>query len=228
MNAILTARSHTRSAGTDSVDRLLGAACLLGTAVMLAAMASLHVLRSDLDPITQVMSYYGPGPYGCVFTISLGAFGIGLVALAALLRRGLDSQQQSPVALSFVAIAAASALVVAIFNADLPNASHTLHGMLHGLGALFFWTAFPVAAIDLSSRLRQRAVTRAFGRLSLALGVLSLIELVLSLAISPLGGLLERALLATDAAWVVLVAVALSHRCEGAEIGRDDGTRRAA
>jgi Protein of unknown function (DUF998) len=212
MNAILSARSHAQVAASDRIDRLLTAVCLLGTAVMLAAMAGLHVLRPDLDPVTQVMSYYGPGPYGVLFTVSVGGFGLGLAALAAVLRRGLDAQQQSPVALGFVAIAAASAFVVAIFDADLPNAPHTLHGMLHGLGALLFWSAFPVAAIDLSGRLRQRAVARAFGRLSLALGMLSLIELVLSLAISPLGGLLERTLLVTDAAWVVLVAVALSRR----------------
>jgi hypothetical protein len=67
-----------------------------------------------------------------------------------------------------------------------------------------------VAAIDLSSRLRQGAATRAFGRLSLTVGVLSLIELTLSLAVSPLGGLVERTLLVTDAAWVVLVAIAMS------------------
>ena len=54
MNAILTARSRTHVAASDRIDRLLTVVCLLGTAVMLAAMASLHVLRPDLDPITQV------------------------------------------------------------------------------------------------------------------------------------------------------------------------------
>jgi hypothetical protein len=60
-----------------------------------------------------------------------------------LLRRGLARQEPSPVTPSFVAVAAASAVVVALFNVDLPNAPHTLHGILHGLGGLFFWTRFP-------------------------------------------------------------------------------------
>ena len=81
------------------------------------------------------------------------------------------------------------------------------------MGALFFWTSLPVAAVDLSSRLRQHAAWRTSGRLSLAFGVVSLIELVLSLAVSPLGGLMERMLLITDLGWVGLVAVAVArHR----------------
>lgn len=210
MNAILAARSRTHVTATYRIDRLLTGVCLLGTAVMLSAMASLHVLVPDLNPISEVMSYYGPGPFGLLFTMSLGAFGLGPVALAALLRRALTAEERSPVTPDFVAVAAASALVVAFFSADLPNAPHTMPGLLHGVGALFFWTAFPVAAIDLSSSLRRRADARAFGRWSLALGVLSLMELALSLAITPLGGLLERTLLLTDAAWVVLVAVAVA------------------
>ena len=204
MNAIATSPLQARTAApTHRVDRLLKAITLIGTVVMLAAMASLHLLRPDLNPFSEPMSYYGPGAYGALFKLSVGAFGVGLTALAVLLRL----HERSPVAVTFVVIAAASACVVAAFNADLPNAPHTLHGIMHGVGALFFWTSFPVAAIELSSQLRQTPGALRVGRWSLALGVLSLFELALSLAIAPLGGLFERTLLLTDAAWVVLILV---------------------
>jgi hypothetical protein len=127
----------------------------------LAAMASLHVLRPDLNPITQVMSYYGPGPYGFLFTISLAALGIGLAALTALLRRGLAPEERSAVTLSFVAIAATSAFAVAIFDADLPGAPHTLHGSCTAWapcssGPRFPWRQSTCPAVSVSTRRGER------------------------------------------------------------------------
>jgi Protein of unknown function (DUF998) len=210
MNAIATSPLQARTAApTHRVKRMLKAATLIGTVVMLAAMASLHVLRPDLNPFSEPMSYYGPGVYGALFTLSVGAFAVGLAALAVLLRL----QDKSPVAVTFVGIAAASAFVVAAFNADLPDAPHTLHGIMHGLGALFFWTSFPVATIELSSQLRQTPGALRAGHWSLAMGVLSLFELALSLAIAPLGGLFERTLLLTDAAWAATAAVLREDHC---------------
>ena len=122
MNAIATAPSETRAATTaHRMDQLLRAVTLSGALVMLAAMASLHILRPDLNPFSEPKSYYGPGAFGALFTVSVGAFGVGLTALGMLLRR----QERSPVAVTFVGMAAAAAFVVAAFNADLPNGPHT-------------------------------------------------------------------------------------------------------
>lgn len=63
-----------RPTGTSLAAILLAALCV-------AAVAALHLLRADLDPVGQVMSEYANGPFGVVMTIAFYALALACLAL---------------------------------------------------------------------------------------------------------------------------------------------------
>jgi hypothetical protein len=129
------------------VGRITGGIALAGTGIMVLFMAALHVLRPDLSPLSEPMSFYGPGPYGYLFTISLGGFAVALAALAVGLQVATPPEARSTFGTAFVGVAAVGAAVAAGFQADLPGAAHTTHGILHGLGGPVVAQAAPARPV---------------------------------------------------------------------------------
>ena len=69
------------------------------------AMVMLHVVRTDLDPVRQVMSEYANGRFGWFMTAAFYAMGLACVALAVRLGRAIERRRLS------VAVACCSASV---------------------------------------------------------------------------------------------------------------------
>ena len=77
-----------RSTGLSLAAILLVAACF-------AAMVLLHAVRTDLDPVRQVMSEYANGRFGWFMTATFYAMGLACIALAVRLGRAIERRRLS-------------------------------------------------------------------------------------------------------------------------------------
>ncbi|MFG1694221.1 DUF998 domain-containing protein [Nonomuraea sp. NPDC049309] len=65
--------------------RALALLSAAGTLAFVVAVPALHVLQAELDPVSVTVSEYVLGPGGWLFTAGCAAWGLGSLALAALL-----------------------------------------------------------------------------------------------------------------------------------------------
>jgi di/tricarboxylate transporter len=63
--------------------------------VCFGAMVVLHIVRTDLDPVRQVMSEYANGRFGWFMTAAFYAMGLACVALAVRLGRAIVRRRLS-------------------------------------------------------------------------------------------------------------------------------------
>ena len=80
-----------RTPAPDKAVRATGASLIavVLVAICFAAMVLLHVVRTDLDPVRQVMSEYANGRFGYLMTAAFYAIGLSSVVLALRLGRWL-------------------------------------------------------------------------------------------------------------------------------------------
>ena len=86
--------------------RALAVGCAL---VFVAVVATLHVLRPDVDPVRDDLSRYAVGPHGWLMAIAFVAMGGAATATACSLRSG------SPVGRRVLAVAGLGGALVAVF-----------------------------------------------------------------------------------------------------------------
>ncbi|HZA20640.1 MAG TPA: DUF998 domain-containing protein, partial [Actinomycetota bacterium] len=92
----------------------------------LICIAALHLLRTDLSPVSHRLSEYAVGPYGWVMTAAFVALSCGLVALGIVLRT--DTRDRIAWALPAVAfVAACGAIVSALFKTGTSDLSEAIH-----------------------------------------------------------------------------------------------------
>ena len=68
---------------------------VVAAAVTLVGITVLHVVRSDIDPLHDVMSHYANGSDGPVMSIVFYAFGLSALALGFRLRTAIDRRRRS-------------------------------------------------------------------------------------------------------------------------------------
>jgi hypothetical protein len=179
----------------------------LGLAI--TAMVALHVLRPELDPIAQPVSFYVWGRHGWLLPVALGAFGMALLALMRALAGERTSRPRR-----ILALVGSTLVVTAIVPCDpwFPwERPPTVSGLVHAIGAMLgpALLMYPMLALArppnprlgvvLFSILGLYNVALAGSATSLALGFLR--------DGPPLWiGLLERILAFAAVAWVGLVA----------------------
>ena len=185
-----------------------------GVVIFMLAIAALHVLQPQLDPLEVAVSYYVHGSHGWLLTLGLVALGLASLALVVSLRGGGRATRTSRWLLGVWGL---GVLLGAAFRADPPghwDEPPSLAGMVHGNAAIAAFLALPIAAITLAqnpppdsrggsrrSVLRGLAIATA---LSLALFVLSLAPVFLRPGPPVLLGLSERVLLAVYSVWLIV------------------------
>ena len=163
----------------------------------------LHIVRTDVDPLTRGVSRYAVGPHGYVVN---GAF---LLLALALVETGIGFRRVAPnvgtIGVWLLWASAVGMALVALFplrSADSPGAEN----LPHQLGGMIFFLATAAATVVLS---------RATGRLTVVAWSIAAVVTVyfLSIGVRPLGlagirGLLQRACFAAIVTWLVLVNAA--------------------
>ena len=168
--------------------------------IAIAAMVALHVLQPELDVIAQPVSFYVWKQHGWLLPVSLGAFGVALLALAVALAGGSAAWPRRILALVGFAL-----LLTALVPSDRwfpwegpPSASGLVHAAAAMLGPVLLLWLMVTLPPPRYSRLREVLpwIVRLYGAAlvgsagSLALGFLrdgpppgiGLMERVLALA----------------------------------------------
>lgn len=117
----------SRSARGVSITGLLGS---------VTCIVILHVVRSDLSPISTRLSEYANGPYGWAMTLAFVALSIGLATLGASL---WVDRRPNTVAWTFLAtalLAAAGTILSAVFRTGASEISETIHSRASATGVV--------------------------------------------------------------------------------------------
>ena len=126
-------------------------------------LATLHVLKPELDPSWRMGSEYAIGDYGWVMRIAFFSMALSCVALSAALHSEIETIG-GRIALGLLLVVAAALVVGGIFVVDpitTKPADMTTHGVLHSLAGAMFILGLPIAGVLLSRSLGRRRAWRA-------------------------------------------------------------------
>jgi hypothetical protein len=194
-----------------SFVRQLAQLSLIGFAYFLGAVAVLHVLRPDYDPISRTISEYANGAYGFLMTSSFVMLGLGSGALVlALARDGWASSGRSRIGIAFFTLWSVGVLVLSIFPTDRYGIPVSRNGIIHSFVALIAFVCLVLASVLLSLRFRHHVQWLSVARPSLTLAILIGISLVVFL-VSPAAfkGITERVLILVVLVWLCWVVIKL-------------------
>lgn len=129
--------------------RTLSGVAIAASTVDLVVLATMHVLRTDVDAMTEPTSNYATGDYGVLSSVATFAVGVAALAAAAAFARLLPRSGRRATGVVLLGIYGVAKTVQSFFPIDVAGES-TTPGLLHNvLGNLAFFT-FPVAAALLS------------------------------------------------------------------------------
>jgi hypothetical protein len=112
----------------------LGAIILLASAFV--AVVALHLLRTDLSPVQEVMSGYANGRTGNLMTFAFHALGLGSIALGLRLRRSTTRTWAPRMVSAAIALAGTGLILAGVFEVERPGIPDTLEESIHSYGAL--------------------------------------------------------------------------------------------
>ena len=184
---------------------------LLAMLIGLAIFASMHLLPTGYDPVSQAASDYAVGRFGQLHRFYLWFISIGILALCLAL--GF----KSPLAVAgqiFLALAALGYIASSLFPTDLEGKRLTRTGAIHYAIAFLNFTFLILAIKNLTPILvaLQPWQPAALPLTWLASAVLPAILLVIITLLRPLRrvfGLFERLFLIITYLWIILVALLL-------------------
>ena len=202
-----------------AVSRTAALLSFAGAAMFVVLVAALHFIKPGLDPSWRMISEYEIGDYGWIMVLAFLSLSFSYATLFAAIR----SQVRTTVGRVGLALLLAGAIGTAmagIFTPDPITATAdqlTMHGNLHGVGALIGIPTFPVAATLISRALaRNQAWSSARRSLLWAAGLtwVGLVGFAVSMAIMFRGsfnpdvliGWPNRFLMLTYCGWLMTVA----------------------
>ena len=211
--------------------RLVRQRLLLGSAVagLLGFVVTFLVegaLRPGYRPWRHAISQLSLGPFGWVNTIAVLVAAASLLVFAAGLRDALPTGVGSTWGPRLIGVTGACFLLAAIFPIDpglgyppaIP-AQHSLPGLVHGLAITVAVGCLSAACFVMARRFAGDPAWRGWARYSTVTGVVVGAGYVTTAVATGLdqagvlpdapGGLLQRGMIITDLAWIVLVAVRL-------------------
>ena len=135
---------------------------MICVAATFAGIMVLHAVRSDIDPLRDVMSHYANGSRGPVMSVVFYAFGAAALALAFRLRTAIDHHGVLSVFPVLLALAGLSLIAAGVFEVDRPLAPQTMQETIHSNAAVAAFIMLIVAdAAVLGRLLRRRTVVGA-------------------------------------------------------------------
>jgi hypothetical protein len=204
--------STVRSTGLQATRQASWAATLAiaGSAYFALAVAALHFLKPDLDPVSRMTSEYANGAYNFVMTSAFLAMGVGCLALVAALYREVPRRSLSAAGLVFFGLWAVGVLVAMIFPIDPGGVPVTLAGTIHQTAGPATFLCAAVGVSLLSWRFGRDEQWQPLQPVALALSAVIALGFVATAYFfftgTELAGLAQRVVLAAVVAWIVLVA----------------------
>lgn len=187
-------------------------------AVTLVGITTLHVVRSDIDPLHDVMSHYANGSDGPVMSIVFYAFGLSALALAfrvrtAIDRRGITGTFPYPLGLSGLLL-----ITAGVFEVDRPTAPQTPQEVVHSNSAVAAFVLLILAMLLFSLACWRDDRWWAVRRISLGLAVLGACAAAGTQLAKGTGysGAVQRVLAGAVLAWVLLTAIHVRRSSFGA------------
>lgn len=211
-------RATTPRARSAGLDRFLLAAGIVGSLFFFVVVLVEGAIRPGYDAWRHPISTLALGPQGWTLTTALLVLGVGVLCLAAGLRRALHPGRGSTWGPVLLALPAVAWILEGFFPTDpglgyppgAPTAS-TVHGTVHlVLSVLFESPPLVAACIVVARRFAQAAGGRPWVIYSIATVVLIVVFDILGnlayLRDPSWYGLFQRLEIFTALAWVVLLA----------------------
>ena len=198
----------TSPKGTERATGVSLAAVVLVLACFVA-MVLLHAVRTDLDPVRQVMSEYANGRFGFLMTAAFYAIGLACMALALRLGRAVERRPLAMVLRVLLALGGLGLILAGVFEVERPAVPDTIEEVIHSDATLTAFTLIITAMLLFAIACRHDPRWRDF---RLAATVLAVIAAVAG-AFSPFAGLTtwsglaQRVLGLTVVLWLGLTAL---------------------
>ena len=174
-----------------------------------AAMVVLHAVRTDLDPVRQVMSEYANGRFGWFMTVAFYAIGLACVALAVRLGRAMVHRRLSVAVRVLLALGGLGLVLAGVFEVERPAVPDTIEEVVHSYATLTAFTLIITAMLLFAVVCREDPRWRDFRVTASVLAIIA----ALAGAFSPFAGqttwsgLAQRVLGLTVVGWLLLCAL---------------------
>jgi hypothetical protein len=183
---------------------------MAGSTYFALAIAALHFLRPDLDPVSRMTSEYANGPYGFVMTSAFFSMVLASAALILALYRGAPRHALSLTGLVFLGLWAVGVTVAMVFPIDPGGVPVTLAGTIHQTAGPPTFLCVTAGVALISWRLGRDERWRGLQRTLLVLAAVIALGFVATAYTfftgGEVAGLMQRIVLAAVVTWMVLVA----------------------
>lgn len=178
----------------------------------------MHAVRSDVDPLRDVMSHYANGSRGPVMSIVFYAFGATALALGFRLRTAIDHRGVTRAFPVLLSVAGASLILAGVFEVDRPSAPQTIQEVIHSNSAVAAFVMLIVAMLlfSLACRADERWWSVRWVSLGLAMTAALAAAGTQLLGGSSLSGAVQRVLAGAVLAWFLLTATHVRRKAFGA------------
>jgi uncharacterized protein DUF998 len=186
----------------------LALAAVVAIGLFAVCVVILHFLPTGFNPSQSPISYYADGPFGWLMVPAFLGLGGGSLLLALAIKVGLPPAASSRAGLLLLTAWGGSRFLAAVFTADLPGATPTLHGGFHALLFLIAVLSIGPSAILFGLRFRRQASWRPIAVPSLGLGsiALAVAPLLIVILVPGFFGLIQRGFYGVSIAWLFLMA----------------------
>jgi len=195
------------------VHRATGASLVafVGVAASFCGILVLHAVRSDVDPLREVMSHYANGSHGPVMSVVFYAFGVSALALGFRLRTAIDRRGLTRIFPALLMLAGTSLILAGVFEVDRPLAPTTIEEVIHSNAAVAAFAMLVVAMLLFALACRDDDRWWSFRWTSAALALAATLAAAgtQSAGRSSGSGIVQRALAAAVLAWFLLTTFRL-------------------
>jgi hypothetical protein len=196
-----------------------------GVIVSVVTLLLLHLIRSDLDPLTSVLSEYALGQFGWLGNVWFIALAIACGSLSYALWPTMGSHLEVTGA-ALLVLGAIGLVAAAIFPMDPAGAGEvTTSGLLHGIAGMIGMTSLVLATLILGWKLARKPHWSPVRGLLISFSVATaLAEIGMTAAAAASGGqeigsgsaslvgLGNRLLMVAITAWLLTVSLALARQ----------------
>lgn len=184
-------------------------AAIVLLSVCLVAMVLLHAVRTDLDPVRQVMSEYANGRFGWFMTAAFYAMGLACVALAVRLGRATERRRLTVALRVLLGLGGVGLVLAGVFEVERPAVPDTVEEIIHSDATLTGFTLIITAMLLFAVMCRRDPGWADFRVVATGLAIAAAVAGAFSpfAGLTTWSGLAQRALGLTVVLWLMLCAL---------------------
>ncbi len=129
---------------------------IAGAALFLVLLVALHFIKPEVDPSWRMISEYEIGNYGWIMSLAFLSLSFSYLTLFITIRPEMPPTIAGRIGLALLMLGVIGSAMGGIFISDpITTEQVTLHGNLHGIGALLGIPTLPIAATLISRGLAR-------------------------------------------------------------------------